>query len=103
MQRILNLSMTSSIKVMFIGFHRLPALFPFDVLNQLPEAALDLSFSLSGLVDLPDCHGNVPVPTLVDIHLNLYGLAGRMPEVFAKSFRTKRSPAKTQEERNLVS
>src|SRR6266568_4349660 len=58
---ILNIGMPRSVKVVFIRFHRLPALLPFDILNEFSQASFHFYFCLYCLVDLPNSHSDIPV------------------------------------------
>src|SRR5579863_2676183 len=100
MKHIQGLCMASGIKVMFVGFQGLSAS-PLHVLDQLLEAALNLTLSLRGFVDVADGLCDVPVARLVDISIDLRRPASGIPTVFAVGFGGKGSALLAQKERDL--
>src|SRR6266702_3634834 len=90
--------MPRSIKVVLIRFHCLPALLPFDVLNEFPKASFHFCFCLCCLIDLPNSLSYIPVARLMDICINASSHACRIPEILAKRLGGEQCTSCTQEQ-----
>ena len=97
---ILDFCMTGYVKVMLVALDGLPSLSPFHVLNQLAKSALDLSLSSRCFVDVPNSGSDVPVPTLMNIHVNVCQLTCWIPEVFPECLGRERRPSSTEKQRH---
>src|SRR5258708_6331075 len=82
MERIARIGISLLIKVVLVGGECVLAL-PFHVFDQAAQPSFDLFFTFRGLVNITDMTCDQPMPCLMDIRLNCYGLACRIPVVFS--------------------
>src|SRR5258708_27714719 len=76
-----GISMLLFIEVVLVGSQRSFAL-PLHILDKSTEPLLDLPFAVRRLVTIPNSACDMPMPALVDVHLDPSRLTGRIPVVF---------------------